>query len=76
MRIVKSKQFINKHLSFKEAKEALLPTYKMSPKTEAIGLKALRDYRAGKLKRFKSIDDLLWLILSPTMNIETTFVLK
>ena len=59
MRIVQSKLSINKYLSIKEAKEALLPTFKMSSKTEAIALKALKDYRAGKLKKIKSIDDIL-----------------
>jgi len=48
-----------KHLVIKDVEDMDLPTYKMSSKTEAVALKALKDYRAGKLKRLKSIDDLL-----------------
>ena len=48
-----------KHLVIKDVEDMDLPTYKMSPKTEAVALKALKDYRAGKLKRLDSIDDLL-----------------
>lgn len=48
-----------KYLILTDVKNMELPTFPMSPKTEAIALKALKDYRAGKLKRLKSIDDLL-----------------
>ncbi|MEA3354860.1 MAG: hypothetical protein U9Q63_00020 [Patescibacteria group bacterium] len=33
-----------------------LPIFKMSPQTEAIGLKALKDHRAGKTTEIKDID--------------------
>ena len=48
-----------KHLVIKDVEDMDLPIYKMSAKTEAVALKALKDYRSGKLKRLKSIDDLL-----------------
>lgn len=48
-----------RHLILNDVKKMDIPTFPMSPKTEAIALKALKDYRAGKLKRLKSIDDLL-----------------
>lgn len=48
-----------KHLILTDVKDMELPTFKMSPKTEAIALKALKDYRAGKLKKVESIDELL-----------------
>lgn len=48
-----------KHLVIKDVEDMDLPTYKMSAKTEAVALKALKDYRAGKLKKIESIDELL-----------------
>ncbi|PJC66798.1 hypothetical protein CO018_00030 [Candidatus Beckwithbacteria bacterium CG_4_9_14_0_2_um_filter_47_11] len=48
-----------KHLVIKDVEDMDLPTFKMSPKTEAVALKALKDHREGKTHRFKSIDDLL-----------------
>ena len=48
-----------KHLVIKDVEEMDLPTFKMSAKTEAVGLKALKDHRDGKTFRYKSIDDLL-----------------
>ena len=48
-----------KHLVIKDVEDMELPTFKMSPKTEAIALQALKDYRAGKLKKVESIDELL-----------------
>ena len=51
-----------KHLVIKDVEEMDLPTFKMSPKTEAIALKALKDYRAGKLHKVESVDELLDLV--------------
>ena len=48
-----------KHLVIKDVEDMDLPTFKMSPKTEAVALQALKDHRAGKTKLFRSIDDLL-----------------
>ena len=48
-----------KHLVIKDVEDMDLPTFKMSPKTEAIAIRALKDYRAGKLKKIESIDDFL-----------------
>ncbi|MEK7513305.1 MAG: hypothetical protein AAB430_02035 [Patescibacteria group bacterium] len=48
-----------KHLVIKDVEDMDLPTYKMSAKTEAVALQALKDHRAGKTKLLRSIDDLL-----------------
>lgn len=48
-----------KHLILDDVKKMDLPTFPMSPKTEAIGLKALKDHRLGKTKPLRSISDLL-----------------
>ena len=49
-----------KHLVIKDVEDMDIPTFKMSPKNEAIALKALKDHRQGKTFRLESIDDLLW----------------
>ena len=36
--------------------QGTIPTFKMSPQTEAIGLKALKDHKAGKTTEIKDID--------------------
>jgi predicted DNA-binding protein len=48
-----------KHLVIKDVEDMDIPTFPMSPKTEAVALKALKDYRAGRVKEVKSIDELL-----------------
>lgn len=48
-----------KHLVIKDVEDMDLPTFKMSAKTEAVALQALKDYRAGKLKKVESVEELL-----------------
>lgn len=48
-----------RHLILNDVKKMDLPTFPMSPKIEAIGLKALKDHRLGKTKLLRSINDLL-----------------
>ena len=46
-----------RHLTINDTWEKNLPTFPMSPKTEARGLKALADYKAGKTTEIKDIDE-------------------
>ena len=46
-----------RHLTINDAWEKNLPTFPMSTKTEANGLKALKDYKAGKTKAITNIDE-------------------
>jgi len=48
-----------KHLVIKDVEDMDIPTFSMSAKTEAVALKALKDYLAGKVKEVGSIDELL-----------------
>jgi hypothetical protein len=44
-----------RHLTINDTWEKNLPTFPMSPKTEARGLKALADYKAGKTTKDEDI---------------------
>ena len=46
-----------KNLIINDVKDMDFPVYRMSEKTEAIGLQALEDYRAGKTIEIKDIDE-------------------
>ncbi len=48
-----------KHLVIKDVEDMDIPIFKMSSKTEAVALKALKDYRAGKVTKVESVDELL-----------------
>lgn len=47
-----------KHLIIEDVKNMEIPEFTMSESTEKTALKALKDFRAGKLKKAKSVDDL------------------
>ena len=47
-----------KHLIIEDVKDMEMPEFSMSESTEKTALKALKDFKAGKLKKAKSIDDL------------------
>jgi len=46
-----------KNLILNEVKDMDFPVYPMSEKTEALGLQAIEDYKAGKTKEIKNIDE-------------------
>jgi len=47
-----------KHLIIEDVKNMDIPEFTMSQSTEKTALKAFEDFRSGKLKKAKSIDDL------------------
>lgn len=47
-----------KHLIIEDVKEMEIPEFLMSDSTEQTALKALKDFKAGKLKKAKSVNDL------------------
>jgi len=47
-----------KHLIIEDVKEMEIPEFAMSESTEKTALKALKDFKTGKLKKAKSVDDL------------------
>lgn len=47
-----------KHLVIEDVRNMDIPEFTMSESTEKTALKALKDFRAGKLKKVKSVDDL------------------
>lgn len=47
-----------KHLVIEDVKDMETPEFKMSDSTEKVGLKALKDFRSGKLKKIDSVDEL------------------
>ena len=47
-----------KHLVIEDVKTEAIPEYIMSESTEKVALKALKDFKAGKLKKIKSVNDL------------------
>lgn len=47
-----------KHLVIEDVKKEKLPEFTMSESTEKTALQALKDFKAGKLKKAKSVDDL------------------
>lgn len=46
-----------RYLAISDAKEDDIPTFPMSSKIEASGLKALEEYKAGKTKKITDIDE-------------------
>ena len=48
-----------KHLAINDVKDIDIPTFKMSEQREKIALKALKDYKLGKTKALKNINDYL-----------------
>jgi len=47
-----------KHLIIEDVKNMDIPEFTMSESTEKTALQALKDFRLGKLKKAKSVDDL------------------
>ncbi len=47
-----------RHLIIEDVKEMEMPEFTMSESTEKTALKALKDFKSGKLKKTKSVDDL------------------
>jgi len=47
-----------KHLIIEDVKDMKIPEFTMSESTEKTALKALKDFKAGKLKKAKSVNDL------------------
>jgi len=54
--LAKTIRFVISKATEKFLQQGTIPTYKMSPQTEAIGLKALKDHKAGKTTEIKDID--------------------
>ena len=50
--------YLLKHLIIEDGKNMDIPEFTMSESTEKTALQALKDFRSGKLKKAKSIDDL------------------
>jgi hypothetical protein len=46
-----------RHLVINDVKDIDVPVFKMSEKREKIALKALQDYKAGKTKEMKDVDE-------------------
>jgi antitoxin component of RelBE/YafQ-DinJ toxin-antitoxin module len=47
-----------KHLIIEDVKDMEIPEFNMSQSTENTTLQALEDFKAGKLKKARSVDDL------------------
>lgn len=48
-----------KYLILEDVKDMETPEFKMSPKTEETALKALKEFRSGKTKTVRSVDELM-----------------
>lgn len=48
-----------KHLVLDDVRDMDTPTFTMSPETESTALQALKDYKRGKTKEIKDIDQFL-----------------
>jgi len=48
-----------RNLIINDVKDVDSPVFKMSEKTEKIALKALKDYKSGKIKAIDNLDDYL-----------------
>jgi predicted DNA-binding protein len=47
-----------RYLIIKDVKDMEIPEFSMSESTEKTALQALKDFKAGKLKKARSVDDL------------------
>ena len=48
-----------KHLILEDVKDMEIPEFTMSKSTEETALKALKEFRSGKTKTARSVDDLM-----------------